>query len=90
MSGATVANLSPALAEEIDFPGAPQGVVISAVAGGTPAAQVGFQPGDVVLRVDDHDIGNVRDLKAALAGGSAVWRIGVRRGNEVLNTTIRW
>jgi serine protease Do len=95
LSGATVANLSPAFAEEIDFNGVPEGVVITAVASGSPAAQVGFQPGDVVLRVDNRDIAEVRDLKAALgagagAGAGGQWRISIRRDNQVLDTTIRW
>jgi len=94
LSGATVANLSPAFAEEIDFTGPPQGVVITAVASGSPASQVGFQPGDVVLRVDSRDIAEVRDLKAALGagagGGVGQWRISIRRDDQVIDTTIRW
>ena len=92
LAGATVANLSPAFAEEIGFTGPPQGVVITAVGRDSPAAQVGFQPGDVVLRVDNRDVAEIRDLKAALetgAGGGG-WRIRIRRDDQVLDTTIRW
>jgi S1-C subfamily serine protease len=69
-------------------------VVITAVASGSPASQVGFQPGDVVLRVDSRDIAEVRDLKAALGagagGGVGQWRISIRRDDQVIDTTIRW
>ncbi len=90
LAGATVANLSPAYAEEIEFAGLPQGVVISGVARGSPAAQVGFQPGDVLLRVDDRDIAEVRDLKAALSVGGDQWRIRLKRDDQVIDTTLRW
>ncbi len=90
LAGATVANLSPAYAEEIDFTGPPQGVVIADVAQGSPAGRVGFQPGDVLLRVDDRDIGEVRDLRTALAAGNGQWRIRLRRDDQVIDTTLRW
>ena len=56
LAGATVANLSPALAEEIGFSGPSQGVVILEVARNSPAARVGVQSGDVVLRIDDREV----------------------------------
>ncbi|MEI8394227.1 MAG: DegQ family serine endoprotease [Rhodospirillaceae bacterium] len=89
LTGATVANLSPAFAEEIDFQGISSGVVITAVARGTPAARVGFRPGDVVLKVNDREIGTVGELKSMLRD-SGSWSISVRRDGQVLNTTIRW
>jgi serine protease Do len=89
LSGATVANLSPAVADEIDFSGPPQGVVILELRGTSPAAQLGFQVGDVVLRVNDQDIATVRDLKSALRDRSGRWSVSIRRGDQVLNTTFR-
>jgi serine protease Do len=89
LTGAAVANLSPLLAEEIDFAGIPQGVVILEVGRGTPAAQIGFRPGDVVLRVNDRDIGSVRELREAVRGRVPSWSISVRRDGQVFNTTVR-
>ncbi|HYD31469.1 MAG TPA: Do family serine endopeptidase, partial [Azospirillaceae bacterium] len=43
MGGATVANLSPALAEEIRFEGTARGVVVLAVERGSAAGQVGLE-----------------------------------------------
>ena len=39
-----------------------QGVVLTAVAPGTPAARAGLRPGDVVARIENHDVRNVEDV----------------------------
>jgi len=90
LSGVTVANLSPAFADEIDFLGPPQGVIITKVTRGSPAEQVGFRAGDVVLKVNETDIATVRDLRASVRDAAGAWSISVRRNGQVLNTTIRW
>ena len=50
--GVTVANLSPALADELGIDQQVQGVVIVHVADGSPAQSVGFQKGDIVVSVN--------------------------------------
>src|SRR5262249_57016630 len=47
--GVTVANLSPALADELRLDPQAEGVVVTAVAEGSSAQSVGFQKGDVVV-----------------------------------------
>lgn len=54
-TGATVANLSPALAEELGADAFGQGVVVTKVAGG-PAAAVGLQPGDIIHAVNGRPV----------------------------------
>lgn len=89
-SGATVANLSPALAEEIGFAGPPQGVVVLQVEPSGIARNVGLQAGDVVLRLNDRDIGDVAGLIQTLrSGGGGAWVLSIRRGDKVLTTTVR-
>ena len=68
-TGAKVANLSPALADELRLDSATDGVVVVEVADGTPAQQFGFQRGDVVLAVNGRRSPRPRDLdKVAKAG----------------------
>ena len=51
-TGAKVANLSPALADELRLDSSTEGVVVVDVADGTLAQQFGFQRGDVLLAVN--------------------------------------
>ncbi|MBI1206024.1 MAG: Do family serine endopeptidase [Azospirillum sp.] len=88
-SGATIANLSPALADELDFQGAPQGVIVLEVARGSPAAQIGFRDGDVVLSINEHETAAVGDVVAQTRDRALRWTIRVRRGDRVLTTTVR-
>jgi serine protease Do len=90
-AGAQVANLSPALLEEVRLPTltSRQGVVVLDVAQGSPAARIGLRPGDVVLRLNGRDVRRVRDLTEALRQPPAqAWQIQVRRGDQTLNTNI--
>ena len=54
--GAKVANLSPALADELRLDASTEGVVVVDVADGTLAQQFGFQRGDVLLAVNGQKI----------------------------------
>ncbi|WP_225889857.1 DegQ family serine endoprotease [Indioceanicola profundi] len=88
--GAEVANLNPALVEEMRFDEGvgTEGVVVMQVAPRTPAASLGLRPGDVVLRVNATDIGRVQDLRHILDSRSRSWTISVRRNGRVMTTTI--
>lgn len=88
LSGAKVANLNPALVEELRFDGADSGVVVLEVGRGSPAASLGLRPGDVVLSVNNVDIRRVGDLDSVLSGQARRWTIAVRRGDQTLTTTV--
>ncbi|MFC3070293.1 Do family serine endopeptidase [Phenylobacterium soli] len=87
LQGATVANLSPAVADQIGMdPFTNPGVVILNGGQGI-AAQAGLKAGDIVRAVNGRRVSNVRDLVAALAGGGRVWQITIERdGQEVTGT----
>src|SRR5258708_2814272 len=87
-AGATVVNLSPALAEELGTDPFGRGVMVLQLRGGSPAQRLGISPGDVVARVNDHDIATVQDLKRALAGERASWRLQIRRGDRTLSVQV--
>ena len=88
MQGATVANLSPAYADELGLSDM-SGVVVLGADRRSLARRYGFRPGDIIVRVNDAAIADVAALKAALDGGSrAGWRIEVKRGAEVLTLEV--
>ncbi len=88
-SGATVANLSPALIDELGYTGNPQdGVIVTEIANRSAAAFVRLQVGDVILQVNRQTISSVDDLQQVLATQRAQWRVSILRGDQVINTVL--
>ena len=82
LSGLTVANLSPAVAEEVGLSAETVGVVAVEVKAGSPAEL--FKKGDVIAEVNGEAIDSVATLKTALAERQRRWTIGVVRGTRKL------
>lgn len=80
--GAKVANVSPALAEELKIDASTGGVVVVDVANGSPAENFGFRPGDLIVSVNNQEIGKTRDLDRVTRGGGRVWRVTILRGGQ--------
>ena len=87
LQGATVVNLSPAVADQIGIdPFTNPGVIITTGGHGL-AAQAGLKAGDIIRAVNGRRVASVRDLEAALADGGRVWQITVERdGQEATGT----
>jgi serine protease Do len=83
LSGAVVANLSPALAEELDLTGAWDGVIILKVARGSPAERLRFHPGDIIVAVNRKEVRDVTALDAALKRAKVSWRISFSRKGKL-------
>jgi Do/DeqQ family serine protease len=86
--GAKVANLSPALAEELGLAGPADGVVIVDVESRTPAQTVGFQRGDIVVAVNNERIAKTRDLERITREPSRLWRITLLRGGQQVSVVL--
>jgi len=80
--GVKVANISPALAEELRLDASVEGVVILEVAEGSIARNLGFQRGDVIAAVNEEKILRTRDLERATRGENRRWIITVIRGGQ--------
>jgi S1-C subfamily serine protease len=68
-----------------------RGAYVSFVASGSPAAEAGLEPGDVIRRVEDHDVANLEALRAALATAEKLPRflITAERGEETRLVLLR-
>jgi serine protease Do len=68
-----------------------RGAYVSFVASGSPAAEAGLEPGDVIRRVEDHDVANLEALRAALAPAEKLPRflITAERGEETRLVLLR-
>jgi Do/DeqQ family serine protease len=80
--GAKVANLSPALADELQLQNADEGVVIVDVDDGSYASNLGFKRGDIIVSVNGDHIAKTRDLARATDKPNRSWQIVIRRGGQ--------
>jgi len=85
--GVTVANLSPALAEELRLDSTSAGVAITKIGDGSIAQGLGFQKGDIIVSVNDAEIGSTRDLDRVTRQSNRSWRITIQRGGQKLSVT---
>jgi Do/DeqQ family serine protease len=83
--GATVATLSPALADELRLDAQAEGVVITDVADGSNAQSIGFQKGDVVVSVNNQKIDKPADLERVTGAGGRRWQITILRGGQQIS-----
>ena len=86
--GATVANMNPALAEELGVE-ADQGVIVLRMKRRSFARQAGLAPGDYILAMNGRDIATVDDLEDALAQAGREWTFSIRRNGRVVERSIR-
>jgi S1-C subfamily serine protease len=86
--GAKVANISPAVADELHLDTDTAGVVVTDLADGGTAAGVGFQKGDIILAVNNQKIAKTADLEKATRESARVWRITLVRGGQQINVTL--
>ena len=84
-----MANLSPALADELGISTMARGVIVLNVSARSPARSLRLKPGDVIATVNGRDIERVADLVEALDEPREQWRIAVRRGERLIEVTVR-
>jgi S1-C subfamily serine protease len=83
LTGLTVVNMSPAVAEELGVESASEGVVVLQVEDGSNAQQVGFQKGDVLLQINNDRPATSRDVERLTQGRSVRWLLQISRGGQV-------
>ena len=87
--GATVVNLSPAVADELGRdPFIGKGVMVTNIARGF-AMNAGLRPGDLIRRVNGREIGSVRDLAAVLTQGGGQWQVTIERDGQEVTANFR-
>lgn len=88
LSGATVANISPAVGEELGGLPVEEGVVVLNPGTGN-AARLGITPGDIVLGVNGAEVKSVRQLVNLLSQQkNRRWQVQLQRGGQMLNLVI--
>ena len=87
--GATVVNLSPAVADQLGIdPFLGPGVLVTQVGQGV-AMQVGLRPGDLIRQVNGRQIRTIQDLTGAVVGAPGVWQVTIERDGQQISGTFR-
>jgi serine protease Do len=89
LQGATLANLSPALAQELRLGGETRGVVLTRVDENGAAARLGLAPGDVVLEINGKAVKDVASAVALLKKERGHrWRLLLQRDGDVIRLMV--
>lgn len=81
-NGATVVNLSPAVAQDLEIdPFVGKGVLVTKIGGGY-AANIGLQPGDFIREVNGRAVNTVADLAAAAKVPTRNWVLTIERNGQ--------
>ena len=86
--GARIANLSPALADELGIDGSTAGVAIVDISDGSVAANLGFKPGDLILSVNGQRISSTQDLERVIKNPKRLWRVTIERGGQQISVVL--
>ncbi|MGD9649843.1 MAG: PDZ domain-containing protein, partial [Dongiaceae bacterium] len=89
LAGAKIANLSPAIQEELGGDVPDDGVVVIAINSRSQAARFGLKPRDILLEIQGKKIRRVSDAVAALGLPKKGWNIVFRRGDQIIRGQIQ-
>jgi Do/DeqQ family serine protease len=87
LSGARVANLSPAVADELSI-GDTKGVVVVETEAYSIARRLGVQPGDIIAEINGEKIDSTKSLEKLVGKGARLWRMAIKRGGQTVRTVI--
>ncbi len=88
-TGLTVVNLSPAVAEELTIEVGSEGVAVMEVEADSPAGQIGFQKGDILMAVNRDTIATTRDVERLTRDRARGWEVTLNRKGQVFTTYVR-
>ncbi len=85
LGGALVANLSPAIAQQIKIASDKEGVIVLNVQRGSPAAANRIRPGDILREINEVPIARVADIEPLLSEERRRWIFLIeRQGREYI------
>jgi S1-C subfamily serine protease len=88
LAGATLVNMSPAVAEELQIDIADDGVVIGDLDEASVAASVGFQKGDQIVAINGERLASTKDAERLIGRIGGYWEITISRGGRVFTTVL--
>jgi Do/DeqQ family serine protease len=88
LNGATVGNLSPALAAELDVSDAWDGVILVKVPRGSIARRYRFRRGDILLEINGEAVTQASQVEALMTSSTDSWAVVFRRKGQVVRVEL--
>jgi len=88
-SGARVANLSPALTDQLGLPHTMTGVIILQLDRSGSAARLGLNAGDIVRKINGDPVTSVKNLKTMISTPRSGWLVALERNGRTMNLVVR-
>ncbi|MGI9357509.1 MAG: DegQ family serine endoprotease [Rhizobiaceae bacterium] len=88
-TGATVANLSPRVSQELDLRGALRGVVVVEVDRVSPASRFGLKPKDIIVSINEFPVENTAQLDELSDSRQRGWRYELERDGKRYRQAVR-
>ncbi|PVE23817.1 serine protease [Microvirga sp. KLBC 81] len=87
-AGATIVNMSPAVADELQIDLADEGVVIADLDERSVAASIGFEKGDLIVAINGERVPSTKEAERLIDRAGGYWEITVNRGGRVFTTVL--
>jgi Do/DeqQ family serine protease len=88
LAGASIGNLSPALAEELGFEAGMDGVAVVEVKAGSAAEALGLKKGDVIVSIDSETVRATKEVEALQRPRQYYWTLVIKRNGETLTSKV--
>lgn len=89
-AGATVAQLSPRLAQRLRIRSEGKSVAMVDIDPASPAASFGFRPRDVIREVNGEEVDTPEKLQELASAGTRWWRFTVERDGRLIRQMLRY
>ncbi|MCY1250374.1 peptidase Do [compost metagenome] len=66
-----------------------QGVVVTEINRGSPAARIGLAPKDIIRSVNGAAIDSSKTLESVMADGASFWRVEIERDGQIIRQFFR-
>lgn len=90
LSGATIAEMSPRLAQRLGMPSNTTGVTVVNIREATPAAQFGLRQRDIILELNGQKVRSVAQLSAIVGESARWWRFTIERDGQIMQQMLRY